>query len=76
MGRSRLEFLDRIDAGGARHLDAVTHELGVDERAEFGVDGGEHLGQLLDLGNGEAAGDERLGHLEPDVTGADDHRSF
>ncbi len=67
--------MDRIDAGGARHLDVVTHRLGVDQPAEFAVDGGEHFGQLLDLGNSDAARDERLGHLKPDVAGADDHRS-
>ena len=52
----------------------MAFELGVDERAELGVDGGQHLGELLDLGDREPAGRERLGHLEPDVAGADDHR--
>ena len=74
VGRSRFELLDCIDAGGARHLDAVTQELGVDERAEVGVDGGEHFEQLLDLGHGDAARDERLGHLEADLARADDDR--
>ena len=32
-------------------LDAVALELGVDERAELGVDGRQHLGQLLELGD-------------------------
>ena len=50
-------------------------ELGVYECAEFGIDGGKDLGELLDLGDCEAAVGERLGHLEPDVSGADDHRS-
>ncbi len=50
-------------------------ELGADERAELGVDGWEYFGELLDLGHGDAARDERLGHLEADVAGADDHRS-
>ena len=68
-------FVDRVDAGVARDVDAVAVELGVHERAELGVDGGKHLGELLDLGDGEAAGGERLGHLEADVAGADDHRS-
>ena len=67
-------LLDRVDPGAARDLDVVALELGAHERAELGVDGGEHLGQLLDLGHGEAARDERLGHLESDVSGADDHR--
>ena len=59
-----------------RDLDAVALEFGVDERAEFGIDGGENLGELLDLGDGEAAGGEAFGHLEADVTGADDHGSL
>ena len=54
----------------------MAFELGVDERAEFGVDGGEHLGELLELGDGESAGGERFGHLEADVAGADDHRAL
>ena len=68
------QLLDRVDAGVARHVDAVLVELGADECAELWVDGWQHLRELLDLGHGEAAGDERFGHLEPDVSGADDHR--
>ena len=70
-----LTSLDRVDAGAAGHLDRVPLELGADECAELRVDGGEHFGQLLDLGHGDATRDERLGHLEADVAGADDHRS-
>ena len=47
-------------------------ELGVDERAELGVDGWEHLGELLDLGDCRPRVGERLGHLQADVAGADD----
>ena len=32
-------------------VDAVPVEFGVDERAEFGVDGRQHLGEHLDLGD-------------------------
>ena len=42
--------------------------------AEFGVDGGQDLGQLFHLGDGQPAGGERVGHLQADVAGADDHR--
>ena len=75
VGVSRLQLLDRVDAGVACHVDAVLVELGADECAELGVDGWEHFRELLDLGHGDAACDERLGHLESDVSGADDHRS-
>ena len=50
-------------------------KFGVDEGAELGIDGGKDLGELLDLGDSKRAGRERLGHLEPDVAGADDHRA-
>ena len=57
------------------HVDAVRRQLRVDERTQARVHGREHLGQLLELGHCEATGPEALGHLEPDVAGADDHRT-
>ena len=53
--RSAGARLMRRDGGAGEDLDAVAVELGVDEGAEFGVDGGQHLGELLDLGDREAA---------------------
>ena len=41
-------------------VDAVAFEFGVHQGAEFGVDGRQHLGQHLDLGDGDAAGGQRL----------------
>ena len=73
-GASRACLFDRVDARVALDVDAVALKFGADERAELGIDGGKHLGELLDLGDGEPAGRERLGHLEADVAGADDHR--
>ena len=43
-------------------------------RAQLRVDGGQHLGQLLDLGDRQPPRDQGLGHLQADVAGADDHR--
>ena len=65
-----------VDACVARDSDAVAFELGVDEGAEFGVDGGQHLGELFDLCDGESACGRGFGHLEADVAGADDDRSL
>ena len=65
------------DGGDGRarvHLDGMFAELGVDECAECRVDGGENLGQHLDLGDLQSASSESFGHLEPDVSGADDQR--
>ncbi|SKZ13978.1 Uncharacterised protein [Mycobacteroides abscessus subsp. abscessus] len=42
------------------------------ECAEFGVDGGQHFGQRLDLRDFDAAGGEAFGHFQADVSGADD----
>ena len=72
-GLARLGAADLPDGGTGEDLDAAGGELGVDQGAEFGVDGGQHLGQLLHLGDGQAAGGEGVGHLQADVTGADDH---
>jgi hypothetical protein len=56
--------------------DAVAFELIVDEGAELGIDGGQDLGELFDLGDLESAGGERFGHLQADVAGADDDRAI
>ena len=48
-------------------VDAAGCQFGVHQGAELRVDGGQHLGQLLDLGHGQAAGGQRLGHLQADV---------
>ena len=65
---------DLADGGAGQYLDAVAGELVVDAGAEFGVDGGQDLRQLFHLGDGQAAGGERVGHFQADVSGADDHR--
>ena len=65
---------DAGDGGAGVDLDAVAFEFGVHQGAEFGVDGGQHLGEHLDLGDRDAAGGEAFGHLQADVAGADDER--
>ena len=47
---------DPGDRGAGVHLDAVAVELGVHQGAEFGIDGGQHLGQHLDLGHARCRG--------------------
>ena len=65
-------LLDTGDSGAHPYPDAVGSELLVDEGAEFGVEGGEHLPAALELGHVQAAGSEGLRHLQADVPGADD----
>jgi hypothetical protein len=55
------------------HLDAVLFQLGADERSELGVDRWQHCGELLDDSYRKPARSQGFGHLEPDVTGADDN---
>ena len=43
--------------------------------AERGIDGGQYLGQLFHLDDVQAAGGQGVGHLQADVTGADDDRA-
>ena len=74
-GAPGAAFHDGIDGGAGEDLDAAVGELGVHEGAELRVDGGQHLGQLLDLGDGQAPGGQRVGHLQADVPGADDDRA-
>ena len=54
------------------NLDAVAIEFGMYQRAEFRIDGRQHLGEHLHLGDGNASGGESFGHFEPDVASADD----
>jgi hypothetical protein len=49
-----LSASDSLDRGFGQYFDAVVCEFGVDERAEFGIDGWQHLRQLLHLGDREA----------------------
>jgi hypothetical protein len=39
------------------------------------VDGGQYLGQLLHLGDPQAADGQGVGHFQADVSGADDDRA-
>ena len=73
-GEAAAVARDGLDTRPGHDLDAVAGEFIVDERAEFGVEGGEHLGASLELGDGHAAGDEGFGHLQADIAGADDDR--
>jgi hypothetical protein len=56
------------------HGDGVFVQLGVDESAECRVDGRENLREHFDLGDLQTPSSESFGHLEPDVSGADDQR--
>lgn len=62
---------DAGDGGAGDDVYVVGGQLFVDQSSELGVDGGQHLRQRLDLGDGDAASGEGLGHLQPDVAGAD-----
>ncbi len=53
-------------------LDAVAIEFGMHQGAEFRIDGRQHLGEHLDMGDGNASDGQPFGHLEPDVASADD----
>ena len=57
-------------------IDAVPDEFAVHQGAELGIDGGEDLGQHLDLRDGDTAGSQAFGHLKSDVAGADDQRGL
>ncbi len=52
----------------------MPRQLGVDQRTQLGVDGGQHLGQLLHLHDRQPPGGQGVGHLQADVAPADDHR--
>ena len=66
---------DGLDGGAGQHLHAVAGQFGVHQRAELGVDGGQDLGQLFHLGDGQPADGQGVGHLQADVPGADDDRA-
>ena len=63
-----------LDGGAGVHLDAVGGQFGVHQRAQLGVNGGQHLGQLFHLGDRDAADGQGFGHFQADVAGADDDR--
>ena len=46
----------RGDGGVGEDFDAVAFEFGVDEGAEFGVDGRQDFGQRFDLGDARCRG--------------------
>ena len=50
-------------------------QFGMHQGAQPGVDGGQHLGQLLHLRHLKPADSQRVGHLQADVPGADDDRA-
>ena len=64
---------DPLDRRVGPYVDAVRGQLGVHERSEARVDGGKHLGELLELGDRQSTGGQPLGHLETDVAGTHDH---
>ena len=66
---------DGLDGGSGQHLHAAVGQFGVYQRAEFRVDGGQHLGQLLQLGHPKSADGQRVGHLQADVPATDDDRA-
>ena len=47
----------------------------MDQRAQFLIDGGQHLAELFHLGDRQSADGQGIGHLKPDVPGADDDRA-
>jgi hypothetical protein len=61
--------------GAGQDLHAAGGQFGTDQRTEFGVDGGQHLGQLFHLGDLQAAAGQGVGHFQADVPGADDDRA-
>ncbi len=63
------------DGGAGLHIDAVLGELLADEGTHGGVHRGEDLLLLFHLGHRQAPGDQRFGHLEPDVAGTHDERA-
>jgi hypothetical protein len=63
---------DPPHGSAGENLDAAAGKLGVDQGAELGVDGRQHLGQLLHLSHRKPAGGESVGHLQADVASADD----
>ena len=63
-----------LDEGAGEDFDATAGQLVVDQGAQVGIDGGEDLGELFELGDREPAHRQGLGHFEADVPGADDDR--
>jgi hypothetical protein len=71
-GRTRLSTADGPCGGARQHLHTVGGQLGADQGAQARIDGGQHVRQLLQLDDGQAAAGQRVGHLQADVPGADD----
>jgi hypothetical protein len=74
-GPARPGSADLAHRGAGEHGDAARFQFGADQGAELAVDGGQHFGELLDLGDRQAAGGQRVGHLQADVAGAHDDRA-
>ncbi len=66
---------DALDRRVGPDVDAVRTQLCIDQGTKAGVDGREHLGELLELGDGQPSGPQTLRHLEPDVARTHDHRT-
>jgi len=61
--RSGRGLADGPDGSAGQDLGAAGGQLRVHESPELRVDRGQDLGQLLDLGNGQAPGDQRVDHF-------------
>ena len=74
-GLAALGATDLLHRGAGEHGHAAGFQLGADQGAELAVDGGQHLGELLELGHPQSPGGQRVGHLQADVARADDDRA-
>ena len=74
-GLAALGAADLLHRGAGEHGHAAGFQLGADQGAELAVDGGQHLGELLELGHPQSPGGQRVGHLQADVARADDDRA-
>ena len=61
--RPRVGARDALHRCAGHHVDTMDTKLRRDGGTELGVDGGEHLGKLLDLGHLQAPDDECFSHL-------------
>jgi hypothetical protein len=66
---------DRLDGGAGQDLNPMPCQLGMDQRTQFRVDGGQHLTELLHLSDRQPADGEGVGHFQADVPGADNDRA-
>ena len=72
-GRSLRDPSDALDRGVRPDVDAVRTELLIDQGTKAGIHGREHLGEPLELGDGQPSGPQTLRHFEPDVARTHDH---